>query len=282
MHRRLYRIIAALTFPVLAGGCAQMTRHSNMVLFGTNSSIGVRVGASASSVPEIQIGYARQEAVAMPLVANVRHKDDGGTSGDLLQPCDLTSSVQVQASKYAVHPCSLVAVNGSALDSYSVLASFGAKLKGSASTGDAEAGVGLAQYFATGMAAQMLALNGGAAVVAVSQAAENSALTPPSGETIKALYSNPQAFQLGVERNDAYEQFRTKLLSKVAATNQTVLAKRIGEFETAVGSNEDLASDCAGLITCIDTIRGNDPYRTDYPNKRQAYDGALEAWNINP
>lgn len=280
MHSRFYKLASGLSIALLAGGCVQATRHSNTMVFGTNTSIGLKVGASAASIPEVQIGYARQEAVIMPLVANTRAAA-GNYGDDLLNPCDLSSAVDVRdVGKFAVHPCSLVAINGSALDTYSVLASFGAKIKGSGSTGGAEAGIGLAQYFATGMAAQMLALNGGAAVVAVSQAAENSALTQPSPETVKNLYSNPTAFQHGITRADGYDVFRTKLLAKIAATPAGNLGTRIREFETAVISNEDLAQDCPNILACVDAVRANDPYRTDYSTRPTTFDTALEAWNI--
>lgn len=278
MHSRLYKYIAALAALPLTGGCVQMTRHSNMVVFGTNTSVGVRVGQSATSVPEVQLGYSRQEAVVMPLVANTSGRT-GRDGSDLLEPCDLTQPVTAPGNApFAVHPCSLVAIYGRALDSYSVLASFGARFSGRGSTDGAEASVGLAQYFATGMAAQMLALNGGAAVVAVSQAAENSAASQPSANMLASLYGNEQAFQQGVANNEAYNAFRTRLITKITATPAAVLRQRIDAFEQAAGSNYGLGELCSDTVTCVAEANNNDPYRTDYRTQRARYEAALTAW----
>ena len=73
----------------------------------------------------------------------------------------------------ATNPCLLLGVREGARDSYSVLASFGGHFSASANKTDgATAGGGVSQYFATGMAAQLLALNGGAAVVSSGPAAD--------------------------------------------------------------------------------------------------------------
>jgi hypothetical protein len=131
-------------------GCVQATRHSNTMIFGTNTQLGIRAGASAASVPEVNIGYARQEAVVMPLVAN------GQDDGRVQKPCDPSQPVEVNGGDgFAVHPCLLVGINDKAQDSYSVLASFGSKFGAGADATGAKAEGGIAQYFATGIAAQL-------------------------------------------------------------------------------------------------------------------------------
>ncbi len=177
MHSRLYKKIGAAALIVTTAGCMQATRHSNTMVFGTNTNVGVKVGQNVNQVPEILIGYDRQEAVIMPLWANTED-DNEGNGGNLLSPC------QVDDVEYGqgVHPCAFVASrqeskDSYAQDSYSVLASFGAQIEGNGAGPEAQ--VGLAQYFATGMAAQILALMGGASLVAVGDAATKAAEKAP-------------------------------------------------------------------------------------------------------
>lgn len=128
--------------------CAQMSRHSNTLMFGTNTSIGIGVGQSASQTPEIDIGFRRQEVAIVPVLANTTK--DGNTLG----PCDVKNVADCKFQ--ATH-------NGTDKDSYSTLASFGSKTGADTTGGKAE--VSVAQYFATGVAAQQLVISGGANVV---------------------------------------------------------------------------------------------------------------------
>jgi len=280
MHRRLYKYATPLALLLLSGGCVQMTRHSNMIVFGTNTSLGVRVGTSATSVPEIQVGYSRQEAVAMPVVANVANTTSADGSTDLLVPCNLNQAVTVTGgAQFAVHPCSLVAINGSAMDSYSVLASFGANFDASQST-TATAKGGLAQYFATGMAAQILALRGGASVVSVGEAARAAAATPPSEATVRALFGNPVAFGVGESMAPPYDAFEAALLSKLDSTADTDLLTRLGAFEQAadIPAAVRIAGTCATRAACRDAIADN-AYRQSFLTRRGAMETALGQWN---
>ncbi len=189
MFRKQYgTLIAVALLPALAG-CVQATRHSNTMVFGTNTTVGVKVGQDVNQMPQVLIAYDRQEVVIMPLLANVSETEGASNS---LSPCDPTASVttngtgdsQSTTSTYTnaptneVHPCKFVAIREGAnnlriQDSYSVLASFGANIEGDSS--GQTASVGLAQFFATGAAAQTLAMTGGASVVSVGDAAEASA-----------------------------------------------------------------------------------------------------------
>jgi len=200
LHKRRAALVFALSLPALAG-CVQATRHSNTMVFGTNTSLGVKVGQGVNQIPEANVGYTRQEAVIMPLLANTQ--DQGGRKG-LLSPCGnrvpntantATVSTLKDPAAGTPHPCKFVATKRDAkgivaADSYSVLASFGANIKARSpgqSTTNAEIGVGLAQYFATGVAAQLLAANGGAAVVSVSAGATKSAESTKSGKATAAV-----------------------------------------------------------------------------------------------
>lgn len=132
----------------LVSGCAT-PRHTNTLIFGTNTKFALDVSADPSGSPSITVGYKRQEAVWMPLLAN---QNIQGTPAD----CKTES-------------CLFRGTIGKDGDTYSVLASFGAKFSGETAGGPRAAG-GLAQYFATGLAARILAKEGGARLVSVQPA----------------------------------------------------------------------------------------------------------------
>lgn len=122
---------------VLASGCS--VPHRDVLLFGTDTSLGVNVGAdpAAAQVTNVSIGYKRREAVYMPLVVN-------GT--------DSKFTNDGKNMKYAGRAEGEPAGEGGK-DTYSVFASFG----GSARAATAQGGAQVAQFFATGIAAQRLA-----------------------------------------------------------------------------------------------------------------------------
>lgn len=274
MHRRSVAAVVFTVLALLSSGCIQATRHSNTMLFGTNTHLGIRAGPNATSVPEIDVGYSRQEAVVMPLVAN------STDNGRYQSPCDITQPVGSDDAKFLVHPCLLVAVNGKAQDSYSVLASFGAKFDGDTNSTGAHAKGGLAQYFATGVAAQMLALKGGASVVAVGDAAAEAAKNDAvSDDTIKALFGDAAITERGTAYRTAYGAFRGKLLETIDATAPADLQAKITAFESATGATgRGIAADCTDIAACRNAVTANDAYRDLYPLKKDAFDRALEAW----
>jgi hypothetical protein len=176
MRGRLCRIaFATVIGAVTLSGCAQMTRHSNTMVFGTNTSFGIKVGADATATPGITVGYSRQEAVIMPLVANT-----GGTPDGLL-PCPVGPDGKLPIE------CLLVGMNGSThgdmRDAYSVFASFGTKF--GANAGTPQASGQIAQYFATGVAAQKLAESGAATIALGSAAAASSAGTSERASAVQ-------------------------------------------------------------------------------------------------
>lgn len=237
MHYRSHKFFAALSLLPLLAGCVQATRHSNTMVFGTNTNVGLKIGTTTGETPEVLIGYDRKETVIMPLLANTGEKEN---SRNHLSPCEpdkifeidkggqevLTAGIAALAAQSSeIHPCLFVATKTDSKgklisrDSYSVLASFGAQIEGNAKEGSGQ--VGLAQYFATGVAAQMLASNGGAAVVSVGKAAENSAASPtkvaPAGSEI-----------LGVEN--------TKGCGKVQLRNYLSMDLATGERQRRLGN----------------------------------------------
>lgn len=279
MHRERYGKLAALiALPTLLAGCVQATRHSNVMLFGTNTSFGINVGTDTAQVPTIVVGYKRQEAVILPLVANVASTPAGSSNLNRLEPCNLTTQIAVTGGKYAVHPCSLVAVNGSAQDSYSVLASFGARFSASADTA-AEASGGLAQYFATGMAAQLLAQNGGASVVAVGASATAAVENRPDAEATKALFGNPDAYARGVPLAGEYREFQKDLVSfvKNEKIGEADLPKQMELLQKDVGADEGLVANCAKRDACAEFITDNDVFSARYDSRKAKLADALQA-----
>lgn len=274
MYSRLFLSLAAVGTLTSLTGCVQATRHSNTMVFGTNTTFGIKVGTTTGEVPEIIVGYDRQEAVIMPLVANT--VDNSTSPSNRLKPCDLTQSVTVNGtSDFAVHPCSLVAVNGKALDSYSVLASFGAQYD----AGTRGAAGGLAQYFATGVAAQLLAATGGASVVATGPAATASALNaPPIQETIDSLYGDSAAFGFGRKAVALFDAFMTQLLAKIDRTPADALVANVAAFETAADAPIKISASCSDKVVCKAAAR--DAYAVAYRGNQTGFDTALAAWTV--
>lgn len=276
MYHRLQPLVCTLAIGALCG-CVQATRHSNTMLFGTNTHLGIRAGSSAASVPEVNIGYARQEAVVMPLVANSQD------NGNHQSPCDVAQPVTSGSAPFAVHPCLLVGVNGKSQDSYSVLASFGAEFDGQARPDGTHAKGGLAQFFATGVAAQMLALKGGAAVVAVGEAAAESAENSDvNDQTIKALFGEKVVYERGTAVRTAYDKFRDRLLAKIALTEPGELPASMAAFEGAAGvSSIGIAPDCTDTAACQKAVAANTPYLNVYESRQAQIDQALAAWKVD-
>lgn len=274
MHSRFHRNIAALIAAQLVlGGCVQMTRHSNTMLFGTNTSLGLKVGTDATSVPGILVGYNRQEAVVLPLVANTASRDVQGGKSNVLEPCNVGNEVKVvqgtpppPAGKplpiFVTHPCLLVASNDEegAKDSYSVLASFGANFGAAAQKDEVTAQGGLAQYFATGMAAQLLALNGGAAVVATGEAATKSA----EGDkvTLDGVVLTSAERAQGEKDYKSYEVVISDLVDKIKTkTPDGKLKENIDDFELKIGSKSGYGTKCKTTSAeCGDLIKGRKAY----------------------
>jgi len=236
------------------------------MLFGTNTSVGLKVGTGIDQVPSILIGYDRQEAVIMPLVANTTDHSAAGLNR--LSPCNIEQTVQVvgnSARQFPVHPCLLVATNGASTDSYSVLASFGGSASARAG-GQTKAGGSVAQYFATGLAAQMLAATGGAAVV-------SAAADPPADtNAAQSLFLTVEERNRAIEQVQNFETFKTRLTAHLQTLTDTAAVAFISSFEDQVGINllsqPGLCTDKGNCISRLELYAG--AYNADWNEKLSA------------
>jgi len=151
--KTLGRFAGASLIALSLGACSQMMKHSNTLVFATNTTSGLKVGTDSKQVPMVQIGHSRQEFAFVPVLANTGPASGKGS----LVPCE----------KDKVQECKFIGTHdGTNKDSYSTLASFGSKTDASVDKDGKVAGtVAIAQYFATGIAAQYLAVTGGANIV---------------------------------------------------------------------------------------------------------------------
>lgn len=220
MHNRRSRSLSrtALALAALATlvGC-QTPKHSNVLIFGTNTRAGLSVGYD----PKLQngsilLGYDRQEAVWMPLLANTNAQGDAPAIPD----------------KGTVQDSLFIGKNGEATDTYSVIASIGAEFNAEATTA-ASAGGGLAQFFATGLAARSLAERGAADLLSV-----------PSESGAKARQAEAEARQAEIRQTE-------QALSNQRASDDTVRQKFTAYLATATDAQvAQLVTDAqaAGLI----------------------------------
>jgi hypothetical protein len=178
-----YAAVMLITLSLAVAGC-QTPRHSNTLIFGTHTKLALDVSAGTTGSPSVTLGYKREEAVWMPLLANQSRsgKPATCTAADCLfvgqQDADQTQK-----------------------DTYSVLASFGAKATGNASTtsgGQASGGGQLAQFFATGLAARY----------AAQQASDLLAIPPEHKLT-------PERIAAAIESIDARNEIVQAILPKL-------------------------------------------------------------------
>lgn len=148
---RTAAMTGALLAAALLSACSSTPRHTNVLMFGTNTKLALDVSQDPATGMGVSLGYKRQEAVWMPLLPNVGE-------GYLPASCE-TQEPKGPCPKY-------VGNHGNDYDTYSVLASFGFDVSGSGTApSGVNAGGKVAQFFATGLAARTLAQTGGAALV---------------------------------------------------------------------------------------------------------------------
>ncbi len=175
LSRGRYLFLTWIPITALLFGC----RHGNAINFVTNTQFGVKVGVNAEKIPEAQIGYNRQEAARVP----VYHETQNSTIPSNASSTDL----KFQAEKPDGH--------GTTKDAYSVLGTFRGGGSGSSQNGTAD--LKIAQYFATGLAAQLLAEHGGAAMV------NPKAKTPAEARDSKAIFD--EKVEIGVAQKTVRE-----------------------------------------------------------------------------
>lgn len=134
---------------LLLSACTGTPKHSNVLIFGTNTKFALDVSQDMTSGVGVTLGYKREEAVWMPLLPNP--DDKVGLSCPNSDP---------DCWKYTGN-------DHTDRDTYSVLASFGSKSSVGAGGQQPNAQVQgeIAQYFSTGLAARALAARGGAGLV---------------------------------------------------------------------------------------------------------------------
>jgi len=164
------------------GGCitnAEQNPHNDVLIFGTSTKVALDVSAAVQNagIPEFTLGYKRLEAVWMPLkqqgsgVSNESISDvvvklndcdeelksNSGIS-DHSERARICFSRHLPANKYVSMSSGIESEKGGSrveIDSYSVFASLGAK----GSVGATNTTGSIAQFFATGIAAQRLGAN---------------------------------------------------------------------------------------------------------------------------
>jgi hypothetical protein len=167
---------AAVLGGLLLAACST-PKHTNLLIFGTDTKIALDVSASPTTgSPNITVGYRREELALVPLVSN---SPSDASFGNGVAVTPTTNGVQAGGEQKPAQciggGCMLVAsgVSGGGVpigpDTYSTLASFGANFDSGTNNGGATAKGGIASYFATGIAAQLLAAKGGAALVSSQQ-----------------------------------------------------------------------------------------------------------------
>jgi hypothetical protein len=193
-------------------GCST-PKHTNTLIFGTTTRFALDASQDPTGTVGVTIGYKRQEAVWMPLLAN---KDENLVPAE----CKSEDCPKFLGAAGAGGP----AGNG-ASDTYSVLATLSGQTSASAGSNGAQGGGGIAQVFATGIAARLLAVSGGAALV-------NSAAHPTDSDTAAAIMT----------------ESRSKLMSE---------KEQITALMACVGK-DDGTVDSAKLTKLVDGAAGND------------------------
>jgi len=225
-------VIGLLALGICSAGCQTTTHHSNTMFFGTSTSLGVKVGVATSASPTVNVGYDRNEALILPLLAN--KKFDGN---NLPEPCN-------QAD---VEECMFIGTQGKNKDTYAVLATFGADISGRANSG-AEAAVGISQYFSSGHAAIELAKNGGAAAVSTGPAAKASAEQSALEQYVQSAPILEAAKVEVKEREKAHSEL-IELIDKTAS--DALVSQKMKSVDAAIFAEENtLEKECPSKTAC--------------------------------
>jgi len=173
------------------------------------------------------------------------------------------------------HECKFIGTRGEDEDTYSVLATFRGKVAGSGNAGSGNAGSGnengnevkanVAQYFASGHAAVILAERAGAAAVSTGKAAEESARTSVELSTLRAYINSPEVVKMATELKlkieKAYNDLRDAVTAddgKQASQRETLVLCKMKEVDATVyaGVNRTAAL-CPDARTCLVKIGGD-------------------------
>ena len=233
---RNFFLLANLFALFALSSCASPTKNvsDNTMYFGTNTTLGIYVDKNLSGKsPKVVFGYTRDEKVILPLVAT---------------GADSSACAQKEGAKPSP-TCFFVGQRENGIvDSYSVLASFGGR-SGSATDekGNKVEGA-IAQYFSTGVASQLLAANGGAAIVSIG-ASTTAAVSNPQNAAAAAAVVAPES-------------------AEIISYNNSVLV--------GVDRSQKRKKDAVMVSECLKNPARNDSFKNDFKNNEKTKRFAVE------
>ena len=291
MHsQRLTALVTGTFIAATLQGCANAS-HNNVLLFGTDTKFGVDVSTEATQggAPEITVGYKRREAVWMPLVVN--DQNCTGAQGQTGDPACTTSTRSGDSALFTGEG------GDDSKDAYSVFASFGAKFGANANAGDRNANAegGLAQFFATGIAAQRLGGNPQVQQVLSVQSATSKDVAAAKAEAALAkaeaeeLKKNDEALksQLGTDKyNEIVADANRIVESRKPRIEFIISCAQPGEGSTKADKVVDDAVAVASstpVKTLLGTLKGKNAsdWRTILESSTEAQSAAFKAATTN-
>lgn len=225
MLNRSTLAILVLCFIIMVG-CSSAPQHSNTLIFSTTTKVAIDISAEAASgSPEVTIGYKRVEGVWMPLLANEKVFKNNA----IPTKCTPNEDCVFQSNETAKD-------GSSKTDTYSVLATLGAKFGGEAEAGSAAASGGISQFFATGLAAQKLAETGGSRLVSVQPtSAQEVEIQTQRAEIAEAKVSKMESELIAALGEKKYKETTT------AAKDENKLRKaKVVIIMSAIAPNDTL------------------------------------------
>lgn len=242
-HTGLRGATLAAAIAVSFSACA--VPHNNVLIFGTDTSfgVGVDIAPDPSSPVGVNIGYKRKEAVWMPLVVNNQTCENKQVGDTFVRTCttitradgtpqpskgDNTKPAVDGSSKYKGRAGGVNPDRGGneyEEDTYSVFASFGGNAKG----GKEGAQLAVAQFFATGIAAQRLGANPAAAQLVSVQSPGTEAINQANkraddnAQMLKGLTGLTdeeiaKAREEGIKQAATKQQRKEEIIAHVSAT----------------------------------------------------------------
>lgn len=254
MRRSGLALLAVFTAGV-STSCA--IQHRDVLVFGTQTKFAVDLVASSDikGTPEITVGYKRREFVLMPLLVN--GSDSRAFSTDAREPPgepEAEEKVGSSSSESAKYVGSGQNSNGLPIrDAYSVFASFGATYKAQQNGSNQDSGGSLAQFFATGVAAQHLGAN---ATIANALSTKPPAVVP---STMTQILKN---------LSPAEQEALTNEVSAQLASNQSDVDAALEMLKEADGSLKKATWD-----KVIDHLSVDPLSTTEYKNLCRSADG---------
>ena len=211
-------LLSLLGTCLLVGGCG----HGDAIIFASNKQIGVKVGVNSEQIPEVSVGYNGQDLAFVPL----HKKDPKGTNANQI----------IAEGKYRA------TTDGTDQDAYSVYGSFAGMAGGSGKgvpSGSAEVGakLSLSQFFATGMAAQLLAKESGA------QALNPFATAPAEAKAAAEATAQAEAEAREVHQERLARELVAETMGKNSADPQVRTNERKRHVRTILRLGPQLADE---------------------------------------